>query len=470
MDRKQARLVGRNPETEAYCNMLMETAAAVRLPALFQEERPGTVWRVANRNGVTTIAIRRPFLSDEELVSILRYRLGQYVHPSIAIIDPRMVTEARMEHEPLENEAPGDIHFLSGVTETGEILCYSVLRALPDEAAGLTLRDRERPLLPVEKVNGWGVFNRLEILPDLPLPTVFELGRYVKNHCRPADDAGFRAPTEVALAVFLSILGPLREEVRGFVGDLEERIAKRTLDYFHIPTVLIRGVVPYSPEASYFFPRNQYCTVYPFAVLAADLAPSLPRFQAIEAALEVPGEAGLKAMLALKKSSESLTSSLEPEGGLVALTSTELPDQGGEMRCRELLLDIAADLRQFEAFRDLSDSEMRLLGGFMGRCCFVPGEAIVRLGEVGGDLFLIDEGEAEVWKRDDRGEPAFVTTLGRGYYFGEIALLHGGVRTADVIARTRLSLLRLKKEAYEQFLAELDDVRESIKKTAAARR
>lgn len=470
MDRRLAKQVGRNPETEAYCSKLMATAAAVRLPALVQEERPGIVWRTPNRNGVATIAIRRPALTDEELISILRYRLGQYVHPDIGIIDPRMVTEARMEHEPPENEAPGDIHFLSGIPETGELLCYSVLRALPDHRPGLTLRDRDRPLLPVEKVNGWGVFNRLEILPDLPLHTVFELGRYQKNHCRPNDQRGSRAPTEIALAVFLSLLGPLRGEVRGFVGDLEERIAKRTLDFFHIPTVLIRGVVPYSPEASYFFPRNQYCTVYPFAALVDDLEASLPRFRAIEAALDQPGEEGLRALFRLKKSSASPRSSLEPEGGLLPLTSAELPDQGGEMRARQLLLDIAEDLRQFEAFRDLSDSEMRLLGGHMGRCEFLPGEEIVRQGDVGGDLFLIDEGEAEVWKRDESGEPSFITTLGPGYYFGEIALLHGGVRTADVVARTRMSVLRLKKEAYERFLAELDEVRESILATAASRR
>lgn len=469
MDRSEARLVGRTPETDAYCTMLMQRAAEVRLPALFQEQRVGIVWRTPERRGVTTIAVRRSSLSDEELLSILRYRLGQYVHPSIGIIDPRMVTEARMEHEPLENESRCDIHFLSGIEETGEILCYAILRALPCHELGLTLRDRDRPLLPVEKVNGWGVFNRLEVLPDLPLHTVFELGRYIKNHCRPSDDPATRAPTETALAVFRSIAGPLYGEVLGFVGDLEERIAKRTLDFFHIPTVLIRGVVPFSPEASYFFPRNQYCTVYPFAVLADDLKSSLPRFEAIEAALTLPGAGGLKALFALKKSSASLHSSLEPEGGLAPLTSTELPDQGGEMRSRELLLDIAADLRQFDAFTELSDSEMRLLGGFMGRCFFNPGDVVVRMGEREGDLYLIDQGTAAVWKRDHDGEPAFVNTLKRGDYFGEIALLHGGVRTADVIARTHMRLFRLKKEAFERFLAELDEVRESISKTAASR-
>ena len=36
--------------------------------------------------------------------------------------------------------------------------------------------------------------------------------------------------------------------------------------------VVIHGTVPYEAEASYFFPRYQFCAVYPFAALATDPA------------------------------------------------------------------------------------------------------------------------------------------------------------------------------------------------------
>ncbi|HTE17652.1 MAG TPA: cyclic nucleotide-binding domain-containing protein [Armatimonadota bacterium] len=442
----------------------------MRLPALFTGGRAGVVYRVPDRHGVSTIALRRSAMADEELVSLLRYRLGQYVHPSISIIDPRLVYESRMEHEPLENEAPGDIHFISGAPGTGEILCYAVLRALPDPPRGKTMRDRDRPFLPVEKVHGWGVFNRLQILPDLPLAQVFELGRYVKNHCLPTmDERSTRAPTEIALAVFRALAGPLRGEVGGFVGDLEERIAKRTLDLFHIPTVLIRGVVPYAPEASYFFPRNQYCTVYPFAALVADLEGSLPRFAEVDEALELEGREGLKAMFALKRTSESRKSSLEPPGGLAPLNADELPDQGGEMRLRREILDIAEHLRSFEPFSNLSDAEMRLLGAFMERRAVPAGEILVRQDEIGDDLFLIEEGEAEVSRRVAGGPPTVLARLGPAQYFGEIALLHDGRRTADVRAVTAMSVLRLCKAAYTRFLARLEEVQGRIARTAAER-
>src|SRR5262249_52829577 len=130
MDRKQARVIGRTPETEAYCQKLMDVAASQRLPQLFNEEREGQVWKVDRRNGVMRAGLRRWARADDDLISLLRYRLGQYVHPNICIIDPRLVHRDRMEHEPLANESPGDIHFIAGDPETGEILCYAVLRAL----------------------------------------------------------------------------------------------------------------------------------------------------------------------------------------------------------------------------------------------------------------------------------------------------------------------------------------------------
>jgi monovalent cation:H+ antiporter-2, CPA2 family len=67
------------------------------------------------------------------------------------------------------------------------------------------------------------------------------------------------------------------------------------------------------------------------------------------------------------------------------------------------------------------------------------------------------------------GEPVTLATLGPGHYFGEIALLSGGERTADVFAATPMTVLRLTKDAYTRFLARLEEVQERIARMAAAR-
>ena len=49
-------------------------------------------------------------------------------------------------------------------------------------------------------------------------------------------------------------------------------------------------------------------------------------------------------------------------------------------------------------------------------------------------------------------------TLHPGDCFGEIGLLTGGVRIADVVASTPLDLLRLGAETYRRYLSQLPDV------------
>jgi CRP-like cAMP-binding protein len=62
-----------------------------------------------------------------------------------------------------------------------------------------------------------------------------------------------------------------------------------------------------------------------------------------------------------------------------------------------------------------------------------------------------------------------VAELGPGDYFGEIGILTGAERLADVVALEPLSLLRLSDDDYARFLAQLDEVQEELSRTAAGR-
>lgn len=70
---------------------------------------------------------------------------------------------------------------------------------------------------------------------------------------------------------------------------------------------------------------------------------------------------------------------------------------------------------------------------------WVPaGQAVVRQGESGFDFYVILSGEADVLS-----ENVTVAELGAGDVFGEMALIEGGRRTADVVARSPLSLMTM---------------------------
>ncbi|MFN8515490.1 MAG: cyclic nucleotide-binding domain-containing protein [Chloroflexia bacterium] len=110
---------------------------------------------------------------------------------------------------------------------------------------------------------------------------------------------------------------------------------------------------------------------------------------------------------------------------------------------------VPASLLSQPLFGDLSPSEAALLGLFVQRESAETGQVIVRQGEEGDALFLIEAGEVEVRAHGEDGEETVITKLGPGHYFGEIALVTGGPRNADVVALTPLTLLRLDRSGYE---------------------
>lgn len=457
-----------SPEVGAWVTGMIDRAASIRLPNLLSGH-PDAVYAMIDRNGVTTLVLRTPALGQEQLVELMKFRLAQYL--AVNFVDPAMVFAEGIEHEPLSGVSEHDIHVISLAAETGEVLCYAAVKAPPEAPVGTTLRDRERPLFPVEKVHGYGVYGRLRILPDLPVAKLREVGRFVKNQrLATLDELGARAPVEVGVALFRSLAGPLRLEVDAIVGDLEEGVAKQNLDFFHAPMVIIHGTVPYEAEASYFFPRYQFCTVYPFAALATDISQQmLSRLDAIEAALEMPGKAGLLSLFRLKRDIVETRSTLVPSEGLAPLTDANLPQKGVAMASRRQMLDLAGQLRQTDLFAGLSVAEATVLGTFMERMTVPAGEVIVRQGDIGDDMYLIESGLADVRIGRGLAEGVTVATLGPGDFFGEIALLTGEERIADVVAAEPMTLLRLDRDSYDRYLAHAAEVEQQMTRAAMSR-
>jgi CPA1 family monovalent cation:H+ antiporter len=93
----------------------------------------------------------------------------------------------------------------------------------------------------------------------------------------------------------------------------------------------------------------------------------------------------------------------------------------------------------------------------------LPGELVVRKGDVGDAMYFISSGTVRV---DLQPQPV---TLGSGSFFGEIALLRQGPRGADVKAFSYCQILALFVKDFDRLLGDNPELRGTIEEVAAER-
>jgi CRP-like cAMP-binding protein len=115
-------------------------------------------------------------------------------------------------------------------------------------------------------------------------------------------------------------------------------------------------------------------------------------------------------------------------------------------------------------FSGCSKKELSTIAKVVRRLEHPKGTVIATEGEPGAGLFVIDEGEADVTIGGRK-----VNHLGEGDFFGEMALLDGGPRTATVVATTDISLFALSEWVYRGLLTEHPSIAFRTLEAVAAR-
>jgi putative ABC transport system ATP-binding protein len=109
-------------------------------------------------------------------------------------------------------------------------------------------------------------------------------------------------------------------------------------------------------------------------------------------------------------------------------------------------------LRQCPMFADLPADTLSGLAGktFLER--HAAGATVVRQGETANTFYVIVAGRLEV-TIEEQGASRSVRMLGPGDFFGELALLKGGARTATVTVLEPAELLSLRKHEFDATIA-----------------
>ena len=137
---------------------------------------------------------------------------------------------------------------------------------------------------------------------------------------------------------------------------------------------------------------------------------------------------------------------------------------------REVLLRIKT-LRRVELFSQLNDAELRGLAERLRYSPFAKGNVITKQGDERSHwLYIIINGEAEVYVDLPNGKRRTVRILGRGNFFGEMGLLTGAPRSASVVAKSDVECYRIDKEVIEEILHARPGIADEISHILVTRR
>lgn len=115
-------------------------------------------------------------------------------------------------------------------------------------------------------------------------------------------------------------------------------------------------------------------------------------------------------------------------------------------------LEYARDV-VYSVFRELPAADIATIAAKLQTLEVDAGEVIVRQGGPADKFFIVVDGEAEVVREgEDKTEP--LNVLGRGDFFGEIAILRDMPRTATVRALTPVTLLAMERDAFRSLVAQ----------------
>ncbi len=95
---------------------------------------------------------------------------------------------------------------------------------------------------------------------------------------------------------------------------------------------------------------------------------------------------------------------------------------------------------------------------------FAAAQVIVREGDPGTSLFLIEDGDVEVRTTDPTGRTLVLASLGPGEFFGEVAVLTGKPRTATIVATNAVTVIEIYREDLDQIATRFPEVRRVLQR------
>ncbi|KAM9843573.1 cAMP-dependent protein kinase type I-alpha regulatory subunit isoform 2-T2 [Aulostomus maculatus] len=98
-------------------------------------------------------------------------------------------------------------------------------------------------------------------------------------------------------------------------------------------------------------------------------------------------------------------------------------------------------------FAHLDSNERSDIFDAMFSVNYIAGETVIQQGDEGDNFYVIDQGEMDIYVNN-----TYVTSVGEGGSFGELALIYGTPRAATVRAKSDVKLWGIDRDSYRRIL------------------
>ena len=115
-------------------------------------------------------------------------------------------------------------------------------------------------------------------------------------------------------------------------------------------------------------------------------------------------------------------------------------------------------LRSVPLFESLDDQAARELCELVDTVDCHSSQTVFRTGDAGDSMYLIERGMVRISMKSADGEELILAELGRGDFFGEMALIDGKARSANATAMEASRLLVLSRKHFRTFLSSSPNV------------
>ena len=103
--------------------------------------------------------------------------------------------------------------------------------------------------------------------------------------------------------------------------------------------------------------------------------------------------------------------------------------------------------------------ELSQISDALKSCNYNPNDYVIREGELGDVFYIVVEGEAIATKTLEPGKaPVEVKKYSKGSYFGELALIKGEPRAANIVASSPLKLISLDRSSFKRLLGPIEAI------------